>query len=267
MISQLCTRFSPSTDPCKSSLVMHPSHQHHRSDAFLPCSSTVFVRYNSPQAAQSAYNAQRRVQGLRVFTLSQDPLLLDQYLTLRSSNFKCSMGSRDPTVGSDAYTQIRIPRGPRSHIVQLQAPSSKASAPGGNAAISTSSTSKGTGPLTSHLYDAPSSDAPGCLMESPIITAPATFRMANKIELRVAGEQFIFDLSKLEDDPKSIIELLKLASAERAHWMIVAAFYRRKGNACAAIKMMMALIQGQSNLPMYFFYLPENMNSFKLPRC
>lgn len=87
-------------------------------------------------------------------------------------------------------------------------------------------------------------------MESPIITAPATFHMSNKIELRVAGEQFIFDLSKLEDDPKSIIELLKLASAERAHWMIVAAFYRRKGNPFAAIKMMMALIQGQSNLPM-----------------
>lgn len=69
--------------------------------------------------------------------------------------------------------------------------------------------------------------------------------MASKLELRVAGEQFIFDLSKLEDDPKSIIALLKVAYAERAHWMIVAAFYRRKGNACAAIKLMIELIQGQ----------------------
>ncbi|KAF8739278.1 hypothetical protein AX14_010252 [Amanita brunnescens Koide BX004] len=155
------------------------------------------------------------------------------------------MGNRDVPLHSDgdAYTQIKIPRGPRSRTIQLQAPSSKGfapgSTPGSNAAISTcagSSASKGPVRLTSHLYDTP-------LAESPIITAPATFRMASKLELRVAGEQFIFDLSKLEDDPKSIIALLKVAYAERAHWMIVAAFYRRKGNACAAIKLMIELIQ------------------------
>jgi len=90
--------------------------------------------------------------------------------------------------------------------------------------------------------------------------------MASKIELRVAGEQFIYDLSKLEDDPKSIIELLKLASAERAHWMIVAAFYRRRGNARAAIRLMMELIKGQPGLLMCF-YLPKATDSFEASRC
>ena len=81
---------------------------------------------------------------------------------------------------------------------------------------------------------------------SSIIAVPAVFCVATKMELRVAGEQFIYDLNKLEDDPKSIIELLKLASAERAHWMIVGAFYRRRGKAHAAIKIMMELIEGYS---------------------
>jgi hypothetical protein len=111
-----------------------------------------------------------------------------------------------------------------------------------------------------------SSDTLGCQTESNIITTPASFCMASKIELRVAGEQFIYDLSKLEDDPKSIIELLKLASAERAHWMIVAAFYRRRGNARAAIWLMMELIKGQPGILMCFCH-PKDTNSFEVSRC
>ncbi|KAF8622730.1 hypothetical protein AX15_006821 [Amanita polypyramis BW_CC] len=93
------------------------------------------------------------------------------------------------------------------------------------------------------------SGAPCYLARSSVVAVPATFCMATKVELRVAGEQFIYDLNKLEDDPKSIIELLKLASVERAHWMVVGAFYRRRGKTRAAIKVMTELLKvlkGQS---------------------
>ena len=83
---------------------------------------------------------------------------------------------------------------------------------------------------------------------SSTIAAPTLFCMSTNIELTVAGAQFVYDLKKLEDDPKSIIELLKLASAERGHWMIVAAYYRRSGNARAAINIMTELIEGQLTL-------------------
>ncbi|KAM6502472.1 hypothetical protein JOM56_002449 [Amanita muscaria] len=79
--------------------------------------------------------------------------------------------------------------------------------------------------------------------ETSIVTIPSSFSMDTKIELKVAGEKFMYDLKKLEDDPKAIIGLLKLASAERGHWMIVAAFYRRRGNAQAATKLMKELLE------------------------
>ena len=138
----------------------------------------------------------------------------------------------------------------------------------GNAAISNcAGPSAPKGPVDAgHLMPRTcASRSSGCGTESNIITSPASFCMASKIELRVAGEQFIYELSKLEDDPKSIIELLKLASAERAHWMIVAAFYRRRGNARAAIKLMMELIKGQPGILMCFC-LPKESNSFEVSR-
>lgn len=56
---------------------------------FLPCKDTrqCFVRYSTSQGAESAYNNQNSVQGLRVSTVSQDPTLLNQYLTWHSSRF------------------------------------------------------------------------------------------------------------------------------------------------------------------------------------
>lgn len=101
-------------------------------------------------------------------------------------------------------------------------------------------------------------------VETSIVAIPSSFSMETKIELKVAGEKFMYDLRKLEDDPKAIIGLLKLASAERGHWMIVAAFYRRRGNAQAATKLMKELLEGPRFLAFAFF--AEQLYSPETPR-
>ncbi len=53
-----------------------------------------------------------------------------------------------------------------------------------------------------------------------------------------------FDLHTLEDDPRSIIELLCATSSDRDKWMIVGAFYRRKGNVHAALIVVTTMVKG-----------------------
>ncbi|KAG6842160.1 hypothetical protein C0991_001653 [Blastosporella zonata] len=62
------------------------------------------------------------------------------------------------------------------------------------------------------------------------------------LSISFCGEDFTYDLDTLENDPTPIIELLKATDSERGTWMMVAAHYRRSGNANAAIPVVKSLI-------------------------
>jgi hypothetical protein len=64
------------------------------------------------------------------------------------------------------------------------------------------------------------------------------------LSLTLHGQPISFDLKTLDDDPRSIIELLNATSSERDKWMIVGAFYRRKGNVHAALIVVTTMVKG-----------------------
>ncbi|KAH9176446.1 hypothetical protein EDB89DRAFT_2065780 [Lactarius sanguifluus] len=53
--------------------------------------------------------------------------------------------------------------------------------------------------------------------------------------MTLCGQRITFDLEGLDVNPRPIIELLRATSSDRDKWMIVGAFYRRKGNTHAAL--------------------------------
>jgi hypothetical protein len=69
--------------------------------------------------------------------------------------------------------------------------------------------------------------------------------MQTLLSLTLQGQPISFDLKTLDDDPGSIIHLLSATSSDRDKWMIVGAFYRRKGNVHAALIVVTTMIKGQ----------------------
>ncbi|KAI0029658.1 hypothetical protein K488DRAFT_88514 [Vararia minispora EC-137] len=59
--------------------------------------------------------------------------------------------------------------------------------------------------------------------------------MRKTISMTLCGERVHYDLSTLEDDPATIIRLLKMSASDRDNWMIIASSYRRAGKLHAAI--------------------------------
>jgi len=72
--------------------------------------------------------------------------------------------------------------------------------------------------------------------------------LSSLLNLSFYGENIIFDLKALEQDSRPIIELLKLTGSDCGNWMMVAAYYRRSGNARAAISVIEAMINGKDHL-------------------
>ncbi|KAN0103581.1 hypothetical protein V8E52_011844, partial [Russula decolorans] len=61
--------------------------------------------------------------------------------------------------------------------------------------------------------------------------------------MTLRGQPISFDLYTLEDEPRLIIELLIATSSDRDKWMIVGAFYRRKGNIHAALTVVATMVK------------------------
>jgi len=64
------------------------------------------------------------------------------------------------------------------------------------------------------------------------------------LSMTLRGQPISFDLHTVEDDPRLIIELLIATSSDRDKWMIVGAFYRRKGNIHAALTVVITMVKG-----------------------
>lgn len=77
-----------------------------------------------------------------------------------------------------------------------------------------------------------------------IVSGPS-FTLDNGLVMTLCGEQIHYNLESLEENPNSIIDLLKATLSERDKWIIVACHYRRKGNFESAITVMMSMIEGR----------------------
>jgi hypothetical protein len=103
-------------------------------------------------------------------------------------------------------------------------------------------------PLYQAFTHVPASHCIHSVSPSPIQLHPGTvalpFSLNNKVALSICGQIVTYNLDELEDDPRTIIGLLKLISNERGNWMIVAAHYRRNKNPTAALAVMTAMLQG-----------------------
>lgn len=64
------------------------------------------------------------------------------------------------------------------------------------------------------------------------------------LPMTLCDQPISLNLQTLEDDPRSIIELLSATSSDRDKWMIVGAFYRRKGNIHAALTVVTTMVKG-----------------------
>ncbi len=64
------------------------------------------------------------------------------------------------------------------------------------------------------------------------------------LHMILRGQPISFDLHTVEDDPRLIMELLIATSSDRDKWMVVGAFYRRKGNVLAALTVVTTMVKG-----------------------
>ncbi|KAI0305775.1 hypothetical protein B0F90DRAFT_1701065 [Multifurca ochricompacta] len=72
--------------------------------------------------------------------------------------------------------------------------------------------------------------------------------LRNLLGISLCGQSITFDLETLDNDPNSIIELLSATSSDRDKWMIVGAFYRRKGNIHAALTVVTTMVKVLTDL-------------------
>ena len=80
----------------------------------------------------------------------------------------------------------------------------------------------------------------------PALTFPLS--RETSISMNLCGQVVTYNLESLGPNPQVIIELLKVAKSECATWMIVSAFYRRRGKPRNGIFVMRSFIEGKKNL-------------------
>jgi hypothetical protein len=83
------------------------------------------------------------------------------------------------------------------------------------------------------------------------VDIPAPLTLDSRLFIKIQGQDIMYDLAKdQEQDPKIVIELLKLSLSERGNWMVAGAHFRRVGKPRAAIDIMYAMLEGAT--PLFF---------------
>lgn len=95
-------------------------------------------------------------------------------------------------------------------------------------------------PMTVNLTVSTSECAP------PALAFPLS--RETSISMNLCGQVVTYDLRSLGLNPQVIIELLKATKSECATWMIVSAFYRRRGEPRNGISVMKSFIEGEKFL-------------------
>lgn len=81
--------------------------------------------------------------------------------------------------------------------------------------------------------------------QSLAIVSESSFTLNTRLVMTLCDELISYDLESLEDDPKTIIDLLRATSSERDKWIVVGCHYRRKGNFKAAMSVVRTMVEGK----------------------
>lgn len=85
------------------------------------------------------------------------------------------------------------------------------------------------------------------------VDIPVPLTLDSRLFIKIQGQEIVYDLAKDQaQDPKIVIELLKLSLSERGNWMIAGAHFRRVGNPRAAMDIMYAMLEGAT--PLFFLH-------------
>lgn len=101
-------------------------------------------------------------------------------------------------------------------------------------------------PVLNTLSQAPFSKRPPIIVAGGSAGSPGADigGFETKVIMTLCGEQIIYDLSTLDENPTAIITLLSKTGSERDKWMAVAVHYRRKIMFKSAISVALAMIEG-----------------------
>jgi len=76
-------------------------------------------------------------------------------------------------------------------------------------------------------------------------TPSLPYSLETRLVFEIQGQKQVYDLSQDSGlNPESIIELLRLSKSERGNWMMVGAYFRRRGNPRAALQVVATMVQG-----------------------
>jgi hypothetical protein len=80
--------------------------------------------------------------------------------------------------------------------------------------------------------------------QSLTVVSASPFTLNTRLVMTLCDELISYDLESLEDDPKAIIDLLKVTASERDKWILVGCHYRRNGNFKAAMLVVRTMVEG-----------------------
>lgn len=85
-------------------------------------------------------------------------------------------------------------------------------------------------------------------LTASLVSEPTPRTSRSVLSVTICDQPVTINLEGSEDDPKGVISLLELSTCERDKWILVAAHYRRSGNAVAAIGVLTSMIKGDPPL-------------------
>lgn len=220
-----------------------------------------FVEFTQAESVSRARNSKLNVPDTHVHALAYIPQLIDRFCALASAagdpvpDLKRSRSSspRQPSTSRTRRSSLSRSRNVSPHMptafcpafgdpgFTLRAPSSgKPRSPSRGRPLSINSeTRPGTAALSPVSISLSSSLLAASFTSEPI---PRTGR--NILTLTICDQPITVNLEGSEDDPNEVISLLELSTCERDKWILVAAHYRRSGNAAAAIKVLTSMMKG-----------------------
>lgn len=215
-----------------------------------------FVQYRQRESAERALHLKLGSSaGLRVYPIHSEPKLVQQFRSCKPRGFL----RQPPQRGTLSLAPTNYLK-PGAKGKQKDSPDRRSSdlarhallglenRHGHPSILRPTSASLPRGPSglkTPHICRTNSDPSTGASRYTSPDSSPASFSLDSHLVMDIQGQKVTYDLAKdPEQNPKLVIELLKLSSSERGNWMVAGAHFRRIGKPHAAIDIMYAMIEG-----------------------
>jgi len=227
-----------------------------------------FVEFMQAGSVSRARSSKLNTPDTHMHALAYIPQLIDRFCALASAAgdpLPDVKRSRSPSPRRPSVSRTSLPRSgdvpphtPTTFCPTLGDPGFTLRAPGSSKKASPDrgrppSINSETRPGTAALSPIPISLSASSLAVS-LVSEPTIKTTRQILTVTICDEPITVNLEESEDDPKWIISLLELTTCERDKWYIVAAHYRRAGNAVAAIKVLTSMMKGDP--PLFPFQFP-----------